>query len=69
MTLEEKVTYYASMPFHVPKVKCEIVTERKKHVGFINDYQNKMVLVKVASKPEPISIPIDHIKEINLIGF
>ncbi|WP_058308118.1 CotO family spore coat protein [Gracilibacillus massiliensis] len=69
MTLEEKVTYFASMPFHVPKVKCELHTERKKYVGIIEDYQNSMVMVNVASKTAPISIPIDHIKEINLIGF
>ncbi|SHM40916.1 CotO family spore coat protein [Gracilibacillus kekensis] len=69
MTLKEKVIYFASMPFHVPKVKCELQTERKKYVGIIEDFQNQMVMVKVASKQAPVSIPIDHIKEINLIGF
>ncbi len=69
MSIEEKVTYYASMPFHVPKVKCELLTERKKYVGIIEDFQNQMVLINVASKSTSISIPIDQIKEINLIGF
>ncbi|WP_208590200.1 CotO family spore coat protein [Gracilibacillus suaedae] len=69
MTIKEKVIYFASMPFHVPKVKCELITERKKYIGLIEDYQNEMVIIKVASKPRPISVPLDQIKEINMVGF
>ncbi|MGP4041146.1 CotO family spore coat protein [Gracilibacillus sp. D59] len=69
MTILEKVIYFASMPFHVPKVKCELITERKKYIGLIEDYQNEMVIIKVASKPRPISVPMNQIKEINMVGF
>ncbi len=69
MTILEKVIYFASMPFHVPRVKCELITERKKYIGLIDDYQNDMVIIKVASKPRPISIPLKQIKEINMVGL
>ncbi|SFL36390.1 Spore coat protein CotO [Gracilibacillus orientalis] len=69
MTILEKVIYFASMPFHVPRVKCEIITERKKYVGLIEDYQNEMVIIKVASKPRPVSVPMKQIEEINMVGF
>ncbi|MFD2657530.1 CotO family spore coat protein [Gracilibacillus thailandensis] len=69
MTIKEKVMYFASMPFHVPKVKCELITERKKYIGLIEDYQNDMVIIKVASKPRPVSVPLDQIKEINMFGL
>ncbi|WP_163583153.1 CotO family spore coat protein [Gracilibacillus saliphilus] len=69
MTILEKVIYFASMPFHLPKVKCELITERKKYIGKIEDYQNEMVIIKVASKQRPVSVPLQQIKEINMFGL
>ncbi|UOQ86493.1 CotO family spore coat protein [Gracilibacillus salinarum] len=69
MDVKEKVIYFADMPFHVPKNKCQIVTERRKYTGLIEDFQNDMVVLKVVNKSQPVSIPLEQIQEINLAGF
>lgn len=69
MTIEEKVNYFCSLPFHAPKVKCQVVTEEKTLIGIIEGYKESMVKIKLGSKPEPVSVAIDQIEEINLIGF
>lgn len=69
MTLKEKVMHFAKMPFHAPRVKCQVVTERKTYIGIITDYHQDMVVMRVASKNQPVSIPFKQISEINLVGF
>ncbi|ENH95917.1 hypothetical protein J416_13574 [Gracilibacillus halophilus YIM-C55.5] len=69
MTLEEKVIHFANKPFHVPKAKCHIITEQKGYFGYIDDYQDDMVIIKLVNRARPISIPFEQIEEIKLIGF
>ncbi|UOQ46949.1 spore coat CotO family protein [Gracilibacillus caseinilyticus] len=69
MDVKEKVIYFADMPFHVPKNKCQIVTERRKYTGLIEGFQNDMVVLKVVNKSQPVSVPLEQIQEINLVGF
>ncbi|MFC4386878.1 CotO family spore coat protein [Gracilibacillus marinus] len=69
MTVKDKVEYFASIPVHLPRVRCEVVTERRKYVGFIHGYQNSMVMIKTASKIDEVAVPIDQINEINIVGF
>lgn len=69
MTIEEKALYFSSIPFQAPKMKSEIITHNRSFIGIIQNYQNATVMAIVANKTEPISIPIDQIKEINLVGF
>ncbi|WP_194287247.1 CotO family spore coat protein [Gracilibacillus oryzae] len=69
MTILEKVEHFAAMPMHLPRVRCEIITERKKYYGFIQRYQNDMVSIRTASKAEEVSVPLKQIQAINIAGF
>ncbi|WP_066187136.1 MULTISPECIES: CotO family spore coat protein [Gracilibacillus] len=69
MTIEEKVTYFAAKPSHVPRAKCEIMTEKRKYLGIIQDYQQDMVTLRISSKAQPVTVPIEQIKRIDIIGF
>ncbi|MFC4403270.1 CotO family spore coat protein [Gracilibacillus xinjiangensis] len=69
MSIEEKVEHFAAMPKHLPRVRCEIITDRKKYYGFIHDYQNEMVSIKTPSRVEEVAVPIQQIKAINIAGF
>ncbi|SES26061.1 Spore coat protein CotO [Gracilibacillus ureilyticus] len=69
MTITEKVEHFAAMPMHLPRVRCEVITERKKYYGFIYHYQSGMVSIKTASKAGEVSVPIEQIQAINIAGF
>ncbi|WP_226037633.1 CotO family spore coat protein [Aquibacillus saliphilus] len=67
MSIEEKVTYYAGMPFHVPKMKCEVVTLNKNYRGIIEDFHDGIVFMKTARKE--VEINIDEINDIQLVSL
>ncbi|MDX8045809.1 CotO family spore coat protein [Gracilibacillus sp. S3-1-1] len=69
MTMEEKVRYFANMPFHAPRVKCQVVTDKKTYIGIIVDEDEGKVVMRVASRNQPVVIPLRRITEINLVGF
>lgn len=69
MTIEEKVMYFSSQPFHAPKLTCQIVTKEKTMIGIIEEYQGNTVKIKAGKKSNLVSIAMDQIEEINLIGF
>src|SRR5699024_5596148 len=38
MTIEEKVIYFSTLPFQAPKVKSQIITNKRTFIGIIQDY-------------------------------
>lgn len=69
MTLEEKVNYFVSLPSSVPRMKCEVMTDGESYKGWIEDYDNGIVYLKILQRPFRVEVPFDTIKDIALRGF
>lgn len=69
MSLEEKVNYFFNLSPHVPKMKCEVTTEEEQYRGYITDYVDGFVHMKVFQRPFQREIAFDSIKDIRLLGF
>lgn len=69
MSLEEKVNYFFNLSPHVPKMKCEVTTEEEQYRGYITDYVDGYVHMKVFQRPFQREIAFDSIKDIRLLGF
>ncbi|REJ08478.1 CotO family spore coat protein [Halobacillus trueperi] len=69
MTLEEKVLYFFNLSPHVPKMKCEVMTEEENYRGYITDYVDGVVHMKVFQRPFQREIAFEAIQDIRLLGF
>lgn len=69
MDLEEKIDYFVNLPSQVPRMKCEVVTSDKNYRGWIQDYQDGVVHMKILHRPFRIEVPFEEIKDIELKGF
>ncbi|MYL70297.1 hypothetical protein GLW00_05515 [Halobacillus litoralis] len=69
MTLEEKVLYFFNLSPHVPKMKCEVSTEDESYRGYITDYVDGVVHMKVFQRPFQREVVFEEIKDIRLLGF
>ncbi|WP_406945831.1 CotO family spore coat protein [Halobacillus sp. SY10] len=69
MTLEEKVLYFFNLSPHVPKMKCEVMTEEENYRGYITDYVGGVVHMKVFQRPFQREIAFEAIQDIRLLGF
>lgn len=69
MSLEEKVEYFVNLPSSVPRMKCEVFTEEKSYRGWIQDYEDGVVFMKILQRPFRVEIPFDSIESIELKGF
>lgn len=69
MNLVEKVNYFATLPNRVPKMKCEVLTEKNSFKGLILDYKDKIVYLQLFKRSKVIEIPLNDIKDIKLLGF
>ncbi|KHE72054.1 CotO family spore coat protein [Halobacillus sp. BBL2006] len=69
LDLEGKVNYFFQLSPHVPKMKCEVSTEDESYRGYITDYKDGIVTMKVFQRPYHQDVPFEKIKEIRLIGF
>ncbi|MYL32209.1 hypothetical protein GLW08_05495 [Pontibacillus yanchengensis] len=69
MDLEEKVDYFVNLPSQVPRMKCEVMTEEKSYRGWIQDYQDGIVHMKILQRPFRVELPFESIKDIVLRGF
>lgn len=69
MNLEEKVNYFFNLSPHVPKMKCEVTTEEEQYRGYITNYQDGIVHMKVFQRPFHREIDFQSIKDIRLLGF
>ncbi|WP_026771730.1 MULTISPECIES: CotO family spore coat protein [Sediminibacillus] len=69
MTNEEKIDYFVGLPRTVPRMKCEVVTDKDTHRGIIYDYQEGTVYMKTIKRPFKAKIDQETIKSIKLLGF
>ncbi|WP_067729605.1 CotO family spore coat protein [Oceanobacillus damuensis] len=69
MDIPEKIDYFTSRPAYAPQVRCEIKSKGKNYRGLITGFEENMVFVKVSNRKTPISIPLDEIKDIQILGF
>ncbi|MFZ0369401.1 MAG: spore coat CotO family protein [Halobacillus sp.] len=69
LSLEEKVNYFFTLSPHVPKMKCEVSTEDNKYRGYITDYEEGIVHLKIFQRPFQQEVPFKDITDIRLIGF
>ncbi|QTM98705.1 hypothetical protein ERJ70_04975 [Sediminibacillus dalangtanensis] len=69
MTNEEKINYFVGLPRTVPRMKCEVVTDKETHRGIIYDYQEGLVYMKTIKRPFKAQVDQETIKSIKLLGF
>ena len=69
MNIEERIHYFLSQPSYAPKVKCEIRTEQRKYVGYIQSFVNNQVKMLLPGRKKEITLSLDEIQMINLFGF
>lgn len=69
LDLEGKVNYFFQLSPHVPKMKCEVSTDEEAYRGYIIDYQDGIVSMKIFQRPYHQDVPFEKIKDIRLIGF
>lgn len=69
MSLEDKVDYFVHLPSQVPRMKCEVITEEERFKGWIEDYEEGIVYMKILQRPFRVEVPFDDIQDIVLRGF
>lgn len=67
MTLMEKIDYFITSPNHLPRMRCEVVTNDNKYRGTILDKEDEVIKMRVGRRTTVISI--EDITEIRLLGF
>ncbi|GGE71721.1 CotO family spore coat protein [Priestia taiwanensis] len=68
MTMEEKVLFILARPHYIPKVKCRVNTRRNWYIGYIAQLKDNVVYLKIPTRLEPISLRLDDIQSIQMIG-
>jgi Spore coat protein CotO len=69
MTILEKVLYFIHTPSHLPRMRCEVITEERKYRGIIRDFQDDNIVMQVGRRGSSTKINLDDVKEIQLLGF
>ncbi|MFS0672022.1 CotO family spore coat protein [Ornithinibacillus sp. 179-J 7C1 HS] len=67
MSIMEKIDYFINTPSHLPRMRCEVITDEKKYRGIILEKENELIAMRVGRRTTRISI--NDIKEIRLLGF
>lgn len=66
----ERIHYFLNVPEHIPKMKCEIETDKTKYRGIITDFKDKTVYMQTGSRLLVSNeIPLNDIRSIQLLGF
>lgn len=69
MSLEDKVDYFVNLPSQVPRMKCEVITEEERYKGWIEEYEDGIVYMKILQRPFKVEVSFDQIQDIVLRGF
>jgi|SRR5690625_702649 len=69
LSLENKVKYFVDMPDYAPKIKCEIITPKKKYRGIIINYKDEHVFIRTGQRTTSVKVPFNDIKDIRMLGF
>lgn len=69
MTVEDKVMYFIELPSSVPRMRCEVITAEESYKGWVEDYENGVVYLKILQRPFRVEVPFADIQDIVLRGF
>ncbi|MCM3442359.1 CotO family spore coat protein [Metabacillus halosaccharovorans] len=69
MNVQEKVEFFKHLPKNMPRTLCQIRTVEETYRGVIMTEENDIVTIRSLTHSKPIDIPLNQIKEINLLGF
>lgn len=69
MNVQEKIEFFKNLPKNMPRTLCQIITVDETYRGVIMTEENDIVTIRSLTHPKPINIPINQVKEINLLGF
>lgn len=68
LPVEGKIEYLLNLPTGVPKIRCEFVTEEKSYRGILLERKDSEISIRVLGH-ENVTIEIDKLKDINMLGF
>ncbi|WP_188208337.1 CotO family spore coat protein [Alkalibacillus aidingensis] len=69
MTVEEKLNYMNDMPSIMPKMKCEVVTDRQTYLGTVERCDDELLLLKSVKNGYRVKIKRSDIQDVRLMGF
>lgn len=69
MNIQEKIEFFKHLPKNMPRTLCQISTVEETYRGVIMTEENDIVTIRSLTHSKPIDIPLNQIKEINLLGF
>ncbi|MEC2077083.1 CotO family spore coat protein [Metabacillus fastidiosus] len=69
MSIPEKVQFFKTLPKTMPKSLCLIETDEVKYRGLIMGEENGIVTIRSLQHSDALTIHIDEIKAISILGF
>lgn len=69
MTLKQKIAYFINKPSNFPRMRCVVNTDEKAYRGTIVGFEDNCVHIRSSKRSSAISVPLDRIKDIRLLGF
>src|SRR5690625_5015828 len=69
MNIEEKIYYILFQQSDTPKLKCKVQTEQRKFVGYIQSFENNKVEMKLPGRENVITLSLEAIQAVHLLGF
>ncbi|PMC40438.1 hypothetical protein CJ195_01620 [Bacillus sp. UMB0899] len=69
MNIQEKIEFFKHLPKNMPRTLCQIKTVEETYRGVIMTEENEIVTIRSLTHSKPLDIPLNQIKEINLLGF
>ncbi|MED4455456.1 CotO family spore coat protein [Metabacillus fastidiosus] len=69
MNIPEKVQFFKTLPKTMPKSLCLIETDEAKYRGLIMGEENGIVTIRSLQHSDALTIHIDEIKAISILGF
>ncbi|WP_042148945.1 CotO family spore coat protein [Paucisalibacillus sp. EB02] len=67
MTIQEKITYFLNSSNHLPRMRCEVLTEERKYRGIILNLEDNEVQMRVGRRT--VFIKKEDIQDIQLLGL
>lgn len=69
MNVMEKIEFFTNLPKNMPRTLCEIETTEGKYRGVIMEREEEMVTIRSLTHTQPVELPLESIKVIQLLGF
>ncbi|WP_070119722.1 CotO family spore coat protein [Bacillus marinisedimentorum] len=69
MSIPERIDYLLNLPFGIPPIKCEIVTEQRSYRGIVASKKEDKIMVFHFGSPRNLNIRIEEIRDIKMKSF